>query len=225
MVDEGPVNTAVGHRTGLLERDLQWSATGDTFSNGTYQCTQAQSVYAVPPRWVAQQLPMRQDFIAWLPAGYVPASIVFPRWHYKQPPGASAPDLSQPLQVTMTRDGTHVATSIIFQSPDIVVWEPADFIVTTAFSEMMFQPRNDITFNVTISQASPAAVIRSYAVVVFGVDHLAFGWRARLPLQSAIPTAGAAAPAAFAGAQAEENASGLGALGPAPVKPADWGNA
>lgn len=80
MLDPGANNKPVGHRTGILFRDLQWSATGTVFEKGSYKCAMAQSVWAAPPGWVRTELPIRQNYIAWPPAGFVPASVVFPRW-------------------------------------------------------------------------------------------------------------------------------------------------
>lgn len=75
-------------------------------------------------------------------------------------------------------------------------------------------------FQVTISQVSPALVIKSYAITVFGVDGLAYGPYSSLG-RYATPAAAPAAAAAAGAAAVEDQPE----LGPVPVMPADWGRA
>ncbi|KAI8470085.1 MAG: hypothetical protein J3K34DRAFT_266098 [Monoraphidium minutum] len=235
MYDDGDNNKPVGHRVNMLNPDIQYSTTGDVFPATSWACAQAQSIWQAPPGWVAQMQPTRAAYIAWPPAGFVPASIVFPRWHFSWP-RAPTVDLSTNVAVAMTRGGVPVSLIIVHQAASKIVWEPNDPTLN-AFWSRLYQPAADVPITVTLSTIVPATAFASYTVTVFGVENMAYGLHAALPLEP--PIAGAApsgvGPASMAAGDAGGGAPGLppvvvdesraGRLGPAPEMPAGWGKA
>ena len=80
MRDNGAGNYAVGHRRWILCPMTKEMGTGDVPAVGNY--------YAANSLWVFDQNlwgprpPVRDTFVAWPPAGYVPAPVVYNRWSF-----------------------------------------------------------------------------------------------------------------------------------------------
>lgn len=160
--DPGSNNLAVGHRAWILYPKLSAMGTGSVF-NGADQ------------NWAANVLMWGDNmngqsysgFVAYPPAGYIPSSLVFPRWSF-QMTGADFTSAS----VTMTdKDGVSIGTTIIHKeaqggAPDArICWEPA-------ISNLPQGITADTEFNVTVSGIKNAPQTSyAYTVKVFWVNY------------------------------------------------------
>lgn len=191
MYDPGSNNVDVGHRYSILRPGLDWTSSGEVASQPNFSPAHALSIYAGPARrdavGPAAQEPNREGgYIMWPPRGYVPASLVFPRWSFR----VTGQDIdTKGFEVTVTKDGSPVTNVSRVDSGTWdkaqIVFEPHDDSVL-AMANRRYQPSKDITFQVTIKNSS--AVFMQYDVITFGVDGLAFGSSSNIGLQDAPPT-------------------------------------
>lgn len=80
MRDPGDNNTALGHRRWILYPQTQVMGTGDIRAASGYPATNALVVFD-DHMWEPRP-PTRHEFVAWPPPGYVPLSVVYPRWSF-----------------------------------------------------------------------------------------------------------------------------------------------
>lgn len=156
--DPGSNNLAVGHRAWILYPQLSAMGTGSGFNpanNFSANCL----MWGNNLNGAAQSI----DFVAYPPAGYIPSSLVFPRWSF-QIYGADFTSAS----VTMTdAAGTNIPVTIIHKSaqqgaPDArIAWEPQGQNFPQGITA-------DTEFNVTVSGVSGAKnSTYTYKVKVF----------------------------------------------------------
>lgn len=162
MRDSGANNAAVGHRRWLLYPQTQLMGVGD--ADGSVK---ANALWVFDANLFGPRPAVRDDFVAWPPAGYVPHAAVYPRWSFSYPQA----DFSAAV-VTMTQDGVPLATRTEPVSNGVgentLVWFPGSY----ADGMIWARPAGDTVYRVTLSNVLVGGVARSftYAVVVFDAD-------------------------------------------------------
>ena len=167
--DPGSSNADVGHRRWLLYPPTQEMGTGDIPATAD-PAANALWVFDSPRSYPAT----REEFVAWPPPGYVPYSLIFPRWSFS----LKDADLSS-ASVVVTRAGAPVATTIVSclsgYGDNSLVWTLAEADDGSAFA----RPSQDLPHTVTISNVITNGATRSftYSVIamdpsVEGVDHI-----------------------------------------------------
>ena len=134
--DEGPHNTAVGHRAWFFMPGLTRLGIGSTNSTSCMQWKDNYTSSGPSP-----------EFIAYPPAGYVPNQIAYPRWSFTLPGGANFTNAN----VTMTDDDGKNVTLTIVNNP---AHQPGSFPLRHLVWEPDINPlhfMNDRTFTVTIT--------------------------------------------------------------------------
>ena len=155
MRDSGASNTSVGHRRWLLQPGQQNMGVGVTFETGQGPFPGASAIYVVGPRTTLR----RQ--VAWPPAGFVPAELVYERWSFSFPEA----DFSA-ATVAMTSGGLPVTLDVVDSGAGdqtstgrapFIVWEPniaqtptdgTKFTIAIGFS-VNGQP-SQVSYDVTI---------------------------------------------------------------------------
>lgn len=89
ILEHGSDNFAVGHRRWLLYPQMREIGNADVpAANGIAQFP-VNVMWVIDPEASARPRPQtRDDFVAWPPAGYVPAQLVYARWSFSLPQGA-----------------------------------------------------------------------------------------------------------------------------------------
>ena len=105
MLDPGGENYFVGHRRWLLHPQTQEMGTGDVPRRGFMPA--ANAIWVFDGRTFDPRPDTRDEYIAWPPAGFVPNSVVYPRWSFSLPNA----DFRQ-ASVTVSLDGTEVPVNI-----------------------------------------------------------------------------------------------------------------
>ena len=101
MEDAGAVNAPVGHRRWFLFPQTQTMATGDVTGSGALLGANAVVVF---DSHISDPRPtVRDEFVAWPPPGYVPHTLLYPRWSFSFP-GA---DFSA-TTVTLSKNGANL---------------------------------------------------------------------------------------------------------------------
>lgn len=142
--DEGSGNTAVGHRRWILYSRAKVMGTGSTDN------TNALWVLGNSGNPTPTTMP---EFIAWPCKGYVPATLVYPRWSL----GVPNADFTN-AQVTMTdAAGNPVSLNVIYRNggygDKTIVWEPQNINITSSA---------DVTYNVSVTNVELLSETKSY---------------------------------------------------------------
>ena len=162
MKDPGTGNYFVGHRRWILYPQTQHMGTGDIPYTTGYMAANALVVFDEHMR--EPRPPTQHEFVAWLPPGYVPYPVVYPRWSFSLP-GA---DFST-TTVSMSSAGSTLTVS---QSPVVdgfgentLVWIPMGLSDGVAWPE----PAVDTTYTVKLQNVLLGGQPRSfsYEVTVF----------------------------------------------------------
>ena len=141
MRDSGSNNLSVGHRRWILYPALQKIGTGNIPSASSHRGTNA--LYVLGDRHQGDVREQR-GFVAWPPAGYVPAGTVWGRWSFQLPGG----DVSG-ATVRVTDDHGPIPTEIINRYP--IVWAVHGDSNSREFSSF---PEGDYCYTVTISNVT-----------------------------------------------------------------------
>ena len=145
-------NTFVGHRRWILYPPTTVMGTGDVADRSFSRANALWVISGGPEAAPAT----RDGFVAWPPPGYVPASLVFPRWSFAYP-GA---DFSA-VSVTMTRGGQAVPLWINpvanGYADNTAIWE-AD------------SPAADVTTDVTLANVLVSGKPRTFTYQVTTID-------------------------------------------------------
>ena len=103
MEDGGSNNTSAGHRRWILYPQSTQMGTGDIPATGSFMA--ANALWVIDNSTISQARPaVRDTFVTWPPKGYVPYTLIYPRWSFSYP-GA---DFSG-ANVSMTRNGSTLA--------------------------------------------------------------------------------------------------------------------
>ncbi|MGB8169273.1 MAG: CAP domain-containing protein, partial [Chthoniobacteraceae bacterium] len=108
--DFGSPNASAGHRRWILYPQTRKMGSGDIPPTDAYES--ANALWVATPDYGTTRPAVRDEFVAWPPPGFVPYSLVFPRWSFTYP-GA---DFSN-ATVTMQRGGANVAVAIENRGP------------------------------------------------------------------------------------------------------------
>jgi hypothetical protein len=162
MQDFGSGNAAVGHRRWILYPQTQNMGTGDIPSSGGYWAANALWVFD-SHLWEPRPA-TREAFVAWPPPGYVPYTIVYPRWSFSYA-GADFDSAT----VSMTENGANYP--VTRYTPAYGYGEKTLVWIRTGMSDgsSWQRPSADTTYVVTISNVLISGAPRSfqYTVIVF----------------------------------------------------------
>ena len=187
MTDHGSGNAAVGHRRWLLYPQTKETGTGDVPGNGS-SLPPANATWTITPDFGTTRPATRTTAVAYPPAGYVPHTLVWPRWSFSYP-GANFSGAT----VTMTRNGQSISAVVEpvvanLGEPTLVwVYDGKDSDSTDSHG----RPSSDTVYRVTIANVgglSGGNQTFSYDVTVFDPDVAG-------PDFSAVAVSGSAAPA------------------------------
>lgn len=164
--DQGSNNAPVGHRRWLLYPQTKIMGVGDVTPSAANTLS-ANAVWVFDGNSGATRPTVRDDFVAWPPAGFVPYTTVYPRWSLAYP-GADFSGAS----VSMTENGRALATRLEtlqngYGEPTLV-WLPGTYTDGSSWS----RPSADTVYQVTVSNVRVGGQTRSfsYSVTVFDPD-------------------------------------------------------
>lgn len=171
LEDPGANNTRVGHRSWLLNPNMQATGYGSTGSYGALWVFDSSGSRPAQPEWYS-----------WPPRGYVPYHLVFDRWSFTMP--GSDPSAAE---VSVTRNRQPVDVEVVSRT-SVLVWEPAGLPSYPRLPRM----DSDDTFEVVISgiTGASASTVR-YTVTVFDPARAAVGpspTTGRITTSTASPT-------------------------------------
>lgn len=167
VADAGTSNRAAGHRRWLFYPQTLMMGAGDVPGSSTL--APANAVWVIDSRLNSARPTTRSTHVAYPPAGYVPYTLVWPRWSFSYP-GA---DFAQ-ATVTMRRNGTPIAvareplTTGVGEPTLVWVYDGRDSDSDASHP----RPGNDITYTVNIGSVRIGGVLRNfeYNVTVFDPD-------------------------------------------------------
>lgn len=163
MADFGAHNFAVGHRRWMLFPQTQTMGTGDVDENRT---TKANTLWVIGPRTAARP-PVRDEFVAWPPPGFVPFDTVTPRWSFSYPWA----DFSS-ATVRMTENGKTISARKeevkTGYGENTMVWIPGSYTHSSRWQK----PLTDMTYEVKLENVRIAGVPQTfnYTVTVFAPE-------------------------------------------------------
>ncbi|HLJ49376.1 MAG TPA: BACON domain-containing carbohydrate-binding protein [Bryobacteraceae bacterium] len=164
--DGGSNNEVVGHRRWIIYPQTQQMGTGDVPQNGSSsQYMGANALWVIDSNYGGTRPATRDGFVAWPPPGYVPYTLVFPRWSFAYPNA----DFSA-ATVTMMRNGSSVPVSVKppqnLYGENTLVWVPDNLDPTVPFNPTA--PASDTPITVTVSgiRGAPQSSY-TYVVTVF----------------------------------------------------------
>lgn len=168
MSDEGQSNAAAGHRRWLIYPQTREMGTGDVPGNAT-TFSPANAIWVFDSQVNAPRPITRTIAVPYPSAGYIPYSLVWPRWSFTH----TGADFSN-ASVSMTRGGQPVPVAIEPVSTGAgeptLVWVYDNQNSNTATSHA--KPAADTTYNVTVSNVRIGGIPQnfSYQVTVFDPD-------------------------------------------------------
>ncbi len=161
--DAGGNNLAVGHRAWLLHPTLSAIGHGSVLipNNSPPNLATNCLMWGDNLNGSTSELP---EFIAYPPANFIPATLVFPRWSFSIP-GASFNSAT----ITMKDEsGNNISNNIIHRAPanitpgSRIVWEPSGINTTS---------NSDVKYTVTIDNITGGLNSSyTYEVIVMAVD-------------------------------------------------------
>jgi len=167
MADAGSTNSAVGHRRWLYYPQTLIMGAGDVPGNDTL--APANTIWVIDGRYNTPRPTTRTTHVAYPPAGYIPHTLVWPRWSFSYP-GA---DFSV-ATVTMKRNG--VAIGVVQEPVKSDIGEPTLVWIydgRNPESEAAHpRPASDMVYTVTISTVRMGGQLQNflYNVTVFDPD-------------------------------------------------------
>ncbi len=166
MRDDGANNAIVGHRRWILYPQTQQMGSGDIPVDGGFRETNA--LWVIDSHVGAARPPVRDDFVAWPPRGYIPYPLVFARWSFS----LDGADFSA-ANVAMSRNGVNVPLSVEARSntgvgEPTIVWKPEDGGVLLAGGAA--RPATDTPYDVTVSNVLVGGVAQAFSYRVTVID-------------------------------------------------------
>ncbi|MGZ5971672.1 MAG: CAP domain-containing protein [Polyangiales bacterium] len=155
--DDGENNGPTGHRRWILYPFSRAMGTGDVEAAGKHRAANA-----LWPNVESEARKVRpiDSFVAWPPKGYVPYSVVFPRWSFSYPDA----DFSQ-TTVTVLRDGSPLQIGAVDRASkygeNTIVFSPK-----TNFDK----PKSDVTFTIALHDVRIGGKPRDFAYTVTMFD-------------------------------------------------------
>lgn len=147
--DPGANNTAVGHRAWILLPELL--SMGDGSTDNTNSIMWKDNLGTIPAT---------KEFVAYPPEGYIPSTLVFPRWHFQM---FEAGFGSATVEM-QDQNGNNINLNIIdrlsgYKPDNRIVWEPTGINTSSA---------TDVTYTVTVSGITNAPQSSyTYDVIIF----------------------------------------------------------
>lgn len=174
MDDSGTNNAVVGHRRWVLYPQTRLMGTGDVTDAPTGG-HDANALWVQDGNFNGPRPPVRDDFVAWPPRGYVPYDLVPARWSISYPDA----DFSA-ARVSVTRGGQEVPVQIEPWARELVGESTLVWVVDgrdTSTHTMLAKPKVDTLYRVVVSGASIGGQTRTfdYTVTVFDADPAAPG--------------------------------------------------
>ncbi|MEO7934013.1 MAG: CAP domain-containing protein [Chthoniobacterales bacterium] len=168
MEDSGATNTMAGHRRWILYPQSTRMGTGDVPATG--------SLFSANALWVQDSTTfslsrptVRDTFVAWPPKGYVPYTVIYPRWSFSYP-GANFSSASVSLQ----RNGSPVSvtkeTIANGYGENTLVFIPGNLDPDNWPGPV--RPSADTATSVTISNVVIGGTARSFSYTVTAFDPL-----------------------------------------------------
>jgi len=161
--DPGAGNLAVGHRAWLLHPELKAIGHGSVYIPNPNNLATNCLMWGGNTGSTPSDMP---DFVAYPPANFIPAPLVFPRWSFSVPNA----NFNSATITMKDKSGGNISLNIIHRAPSNVipgsriVWEPSG-INTTSDS--------DVKYTVTISNISSAPnASYTYEVTVLSVKNI-----------------------------------------------------
>jgi hypothetical protein len=167
MADAGRSNSAVGHRRWLYYPQTLIMGTGDVPGSNTLD--PANAIWVIDGRFNTPRPTTRATHVAYPPAGYVPHSLVWPRWSFSYPRA----DFSV-ATVTMKRNG--VPISVVQEPVKSDIGEPTLVWIYDGQNPdsdaAHSRPAADMVYTVTISTVRIGGQLQDflYNVTVFDPD-------------------------------------------------------
>jgi hypothetical protein len=192
MNDNGGNNAAVGHRRWIIYPQTRTMGTGDVPGNGA-SLLPANAVWIFDDLFGTARPATRTTAVTYPPAGYVPHTLVWPRWSFSHP-GASFTNAT----VSMTRNGQAISAapeplSTGAGEPTFVwVYDGQDTDAGLAHA----RPLADTTYTVSLSNVviGGASQNFTYNVTVFDPDVAGGDFLPVTVTGPAAPSVGAANP-------------------------------
>lgn len=163
MKDPGTGNSAVGHRRWILYPQTQNMGTGDIPGDGGYR--EANDLWVFDNHTWDARPATREVFVAWPPPGYVPYTVIYPRWSFSYA-GANFDSAT----VSMTENGVNMPvtryTPVNGYGENTLVW------IRTGMNEWSSWPKpsSDTVFVVTVSNVMIGGSPRSFQYTVIAID-------------------------------------------------------
>ena len=188
--DGGSNNAIVGHRRWLFYPQTQQMGTGDVPGNDTL--SPANATWVIDDHFNDPRPVTRTTAVPYPPAGYVPYTLVWPRWSFSYP-GAEV----SATTVTATRDGQALAVASTLASNNdsgepTLIWVYSG--VDANSNDPLDRPSADTTYAVNVNNVLVAGVPQnfSYNVTVFDPDVAGSDYVPVAVTGNAHPVAGAA---------------------------------
>ena len=170
IADPGDNNAFVGHRRWILCPQTLTMGSGDV-DGSPYNLIgdRANALWVIDGNYYNARPATRDSFVAWPPPGFVPYTLVSPRWSFSYPDA----DFSQ-AQVSMTKNGTALAVTQVAPvngyGDNTLVWTPQN-VVLAADDPKSSVPieQQEPTFRVTVSNVlvNGTATSFSYSATAF----------------------------------------------------------
>ncbi|MBI5879298.1 MAG: CAP domain-containing protein [Chloroflexi bacterium] len=159
MKDPGSGNTAAGHRRWILYPQTREMGTGDIPGGTT-----ANDLWVFDGRYGSPRPATREEYVAWPPPGYVPYTVVYPRWSFAY---GGANFSGATVQMTSNGSGVSLAQSAVANGygENTLVWIPLGLNSSASWTV----PLTDTTYVVNVQNVLVNSVSRSfsYSVTVF----------------------------------------------------------
>lgn len=166
MEDPGAVNKAVGHRRWILYPQSVRMGTGDIPATSGFFAANALWTFDAST-YSGERPEVRDEFVAWPPAGYVPFQLIYPRWSFSYPRA----DFSS-ASVSISRNGATVPVRIDSRQPgygeNAIVFVP-DNVNPDSWSGPVV-PARDTTSTVTVSNVLVDGAFRSFTYDVISFN-------------------------------------------------------
>jgi hypothetical protein len=163
--DHGANNNIVGHRRWLLYPQTQLMGTGDVPEQGAYR--PANAICVQDGHYGDPRPPTRAPYVAWPPAGYTPAPVVYPRWSFSYPDanfaGATINMLSNGVSVSVIKEAVSDG-----YGENTLVWVPMGLNANVESTPWPFNGQ-DTVYTISIGNVGLGAGTTNwtYSVTVF----------------------------------------------------------
>jgi hypothetical protein len=166
MMDNGAYNTAAGHRRWILYPQTEEMGTGDVPSSSGY--FSANALWVMDGRYNNPRPATREPYVAWPPPGYIPYTVVSPRWSFSYPEA----DFST-ASVSMSSNGSPI--SVVIHPPasgygeNTIVWA-ADGLDPDQWNARWPQPDEDTAYTVEIRDVTISGTAVDFSYNVTNID-------------------------------------------------------